>query len=138
MTEHAEGTFEVASFTPVEVTPAVVIETALPAGVATMEKRYAGDVEGRSGTLFTGAQGASGVGTYVALESFAGALRGASGGFTFVHAASTSGSDRSGEFFAIVPGSGSGGLAGIRGSGGMTVDADGTHRIWFDYDLPDS
>ena len=26
-------------------------------------------------------------------------------------------------------------LAGITGGGGMTVDADGTHRIWFDYEL---
>ena len=136
MTQHAEGTFEVAAFTPVEVTPAVVVETAMPAGVATMEKRYRGEVEGTSATLFTGAQAADGAGTYVALESFAGALSGRAGAFTFVHAASTSGSDRFGELFAIVPGSGSGDLTGIAGSGGMAVDGDGTHRIWFDYDLP--
>ena len=136
MTQHAEGTFEVVSFTPVEVPPALVIEAAMPAGVATMEKRYAGEVDGRSATWFTGAQAPDGAGTYVALESFAGSLRGVDGGFTFVHAASTSGSDRSGEFFAVAAGSGSGGLAGITGSGGMAVEADGTHRVWFDYELP--
>jgi hypothetical protein len=84
----AEGTFTVDNFAP------AAVATALPAGVATMERRYAGDVAGRSTTIFTSAlDGASGVGTYVALESFAGA-------------------------------------------GGIAVDADGTHRVWFDYTLP--
>ncbi|MGG2465044.1 DUF3224 domain-containing protein [Streptomyces sp. RGM 3693] len=34
-----------------------------------------------------------------------------------------------------VPGSGTGELVGITGVGGIAVDPDGTHRIWFDYDL---
>jgi hypothetical protein len=33
------------------------------------------------------------------------------------------------------PASGTGELAGICGAGGMAVDADGTHRIWFDHEL---
>ncbi|QRX96700.1 DUF3224 domain-containing protein [Streptomyces sp. A1-5] len=37
--------------------------------------------------------------------------------------------------FVIVPGSGTSELAGITGAGGIAVDADGTHRIWFDYGL---
>jgi hypothetical protein len=49
--------------------------------------------------------------------------------------ATTTGSDRTDEFFTIVPSSGTGKLAGISGAGGMTVDPDGTHRIWFDYEL---
>ena len=36
----------------------------------------------------------------------------------------------------IVPTSGTGAPAGISGSGGMAVDADGTHRIWLTYALP--
>ena len=43
--------------------------------------------------------------------------------------------DRYGEFFAIVEASGTEGLAGISGGGGMTIDEDGTHRVWFDYTL---
>ena len=39
------------------------------------------------------------------------------------------------EFFVIVPTSGKGELAGITGTGGMAIDDDGTHRIWFDYEL---
>jgi hypothetical protein len=52
-----------------------------------------------------------------------------------VHSASTTGSDRAGEYFAIVPSSGTGQLAGISGTGGLTIDADGTHRIWLDYEV---
>jgi hypothetical protein len=52
-----------------------------------------------------------------------------------VHPASTVGSDLSAGFFAIVPSSGTGRLAGISGAGGLAVDADGTHRIWLDYEI---
>jgi hypothetical protein len=57
------------------------------------------------------------------------------GTFNFAHLASTRGADRIDEAFVIVPGSGTGGLAGICGSGGLTVDADGAHRVWFGYTL---
>jgi len=132
----AEGTFSVASFVPASVTPSVEVETALPVGVASMEKGFEGEVAGRSATVFTAAfDQASGVGTYLAMESFEGSLHDAAGTFNFVHSATTSGEDRSHEFFLVVPASGTGALAGISGSGGMRVDADGTHRIWFDYEL---
>ena len=101
-----------------------------------MEKVYEGEVSGRSATIFTSAfdMGTS-VGTYVALETFEGRLGERSGGFAYVHSATTTGSDRRNELFVIVPSSGVGELAGISGGGGMTVDADDTHRVWFDFDL---
>jgi hypothetical protein len=134
----AEGTFTVDNFAPAAVAPPEpAIATALPVGVATMEKRYAGDVAGRSTTIFTSAfDAASGVGTYVALESFAGTVGGREGAFNFAHSATTSGEDRSDEVFFVVPSSGTGALEGIAGGGGIAVDADGTHRVWFDYTLP--
>lgn len=132
----AAGTFTVKSFTPTSVAPEPAVETALPVRVSVLEKHFEGDVAGRSATLFTSAfDQAAGVGTYVAMESFEGSLHGRSGAFNFVHSAATSGSDRSNEFFAIVPSSGTGDLATISGTGGMAVDSDGTHRIWFDYAL---
>ncbi|KIA63500.1 DUF3224 domain-containing protein [Nocardia vulneris] len=132
----ALGTFTVVSFVPTEVGPDPAIATALPVGLAHLEKSFAGEVTGRSATLFTAAfDQATGVGTYVAMESFEGALHGVPGSFNFAHCATTSGTDRSAEFFTIVPTSGTGGLAGITGTGGLAVDADGTHRIWFDYEL---
>lgn len=122
-------------FSPASVTgPAV--ETALPVGVATMEKRYEGEVTGRSATLFTSAfDQALGTGAYVAMESFEGALHGRAGAFNFAHSATTLGETRENEFFVIVPTSGTGALTGITGTGGLAVDADGTHRIWFEYAL---
>src|SRR5262245_16067688 len=117
----ATGSFEVVSFSPAELSPApLAVETGLPTGVATMEKRFHGEVEGRAATIFTAAfDQASGVGTYVAMESFEGSLNGTSGSFNFVHSASTSGSDGADEHFMIVPSSGIG----------------GDHTIWFDYEL---
>jgi hypothetical protein len=101
-----------------------------------MEKVYDGDISGRSATLFTSAYDmGTEVGTYVALETFEGRLGDRSGGFAYVHSATTGGSDRSDELFLIVPSSGVGELAGITGGGGMAIDPDDTHRIWFDYEL---
>jgi Protein of unknown function (DUF3224) len=131
-----EGTFTVSGFTGVPVEVPDPVQTALQVGVATMAKAYSGAVEGRSTTLFTSAYDpAAGVGTYVALESFEGSLDGRSGTFNFAHLASTSGADRTGEYFTIVAGSGTGELAGISGGGALVIDDDGTHRMRFDYTL---
>ena len=132
----ATGTFKVAAFTPAPV-PSPAIATALPVGVATMEKSFEGDIAGRSATLFTAAfDQNTGAGTYVAMESFEGELNGAAGAFNFAHSATTLGTDREAEFLVIVPTSGTGALTGITGTGGLAVDGDGTHRIWFDYEIP--
>jgi hypothetical protein len=132
----ATGTFSVKSFTPAGIALEPVITTALPVGISMMEKHFEGDIAGRSATLFTAAfDPATGTGTYVAMESFEGSVGGRDGAFNFVHSASTSGSDRSAEFFAIVASSGTGELAGICGAGGMGVDPDGTHRIWLEYEI---
>ncbi len=124
------------AFESAPVTAVPEITTNLSVGVATMEKAYEGEINGRSSTLFTSAfDSNTGVGTYVAMESFEGALHGTSGSFNFAHAATTTGQDRSEEHFVIVPMSGTGELTGIRGTGGMAIDTDGTHRICFDYEL---
>ncbi len=132
----ATATFKVNSFVPAELKPEPAVSTGTPVGVATMEKLLQGEVVGRAATLFTAAfDESTGVGTYVAMESFEGSVQGRKGSFNFVHSASTSGSDRTAEFFTIVPSSGTGELTGISGAGGLAVDADGTHRIWFDYEI---
>ncbi|MEP7055628.1 MAG: DUF3224 domain-containing protein [Actinomycetota bacterium] len=130
------GTFTVGNFTPTAVTPVPSVATGTAVGVATMDKRFEGDIVGRSATVFTAAyDGSSGVGTYLAMESFEGSLAGVEGTFNFAHSATMSGSDRTAEFFVIVPSSGTGMLRGIAGTGGLAIDADGTHRLWFDYEL---
>ncbi|MEW1693752.1 DUF3224 domain-containing protein [Streptomyces sp. NPDC091265] len=131
----ASGTFRVTSFVPSDLKPVPEVETPLPMGVATIVKSFDGEITGRSTTLFTAAfDQSTGVGTYVAMEAFEGAVGGREGTFNFAHSATTAGSDRTNEFFTIVPSSGTGELAGIRGGGGLSVDGE-THRIWFEYDF---
>lgn len=127
------GTFKTKDFKPGVLSPSPEIQTGLPTGVATMEKQYLGQIEGRSATLFSAAfDPASGLGAYCAMESFEGSLNGNCGTFNFIHSAATSGKDRANEFFSIIENSGTGDLQGIMGSGGMRIDSDGTHHIWFD------
>ncbi|MFI1913592.1 DUF3224 domain-containing protein [Nocardia sp. NPDC020380] len=133
----ASGTFNVKSFVPTDIAPDPAISTGLPVGTALMEKLFEGEIAGRSATVFTAAfDQEKGIGTYLAMESFEGTLDGKAGAFNFVHSATTDGATRTDGYFAIVTGSGTGELAGITGKGDLLVDADGTHRIWFDYELP--
>lgn len=132
----AEGTFTVTSFVPTDLAQEPAVSTGVPVGVARIVKEFAGGVTGRSSTLFTAAYDqATNVGTYVAMESFEGGLLDRAGAFNFAHASTTTGTNSGADFFVIVPGSGTGDLAGITGDGGLSVDADGTHRIWFEFEL---
>jgi hypothetical protein len=131
----------VVAFTPAEPVSEPAGAAGPAAGLATMEKHYEGEVEGRSATRFAsapaiGRPGAAGAaGADVVVESFEGSLGGASGSFHFAYSGADQGTGRAGEFFEIVPASGTGELTGIRGAGGMAIDPDGTHRIWFEYEL---
>jgi len=101
-----------------------------------MEKSYSGAIDGVSSTVFTAAfDQATRTGSYIAMESFKGAVNGKEGTFNFIHSASTTGTDRADEFFCIVSGSGTGDLRAISGSGGIKIDANGTHHIWLNYQL---
>lgn len=132
----AAGTFSVKSLTPTEIVPDPAVATGLPVGVALMEKQFEGAVLGRAATLFASAfdQNTS-TGTYLAMESFEGSINGRAGTFNFAHSTSTNGTDPIAPFFVIVPGSGTGELAGITGTGSIDIDPDGIHRISFDYEL---
>ncbi|WP_334182352.1 DUF3224 domain-containing protein [Novosphingobium sp.] len=132
----ALATFSVENFRPADIGAGSSIETALPVSVSTMLKRYAGEMTGTSETVFTAAfDRAAGKGTYVAMESFDGTVNEKSGSFNFLHSASTESGSRENEVFRIVDGSGTRDLVGISGSGGIAIDADGTHRIWLEYQL---
>ena len=51
----AVATFSVRDFKATSLSPVPAIATALPVSVSTMEKRYSGEIEGRSATIFTAA-----------------------------------------------------------------------------------
>ncbi|WP_111766705.1 DUF3224 domain-containing protein [Nakamurella deserti] len=130
-TASAEGTFTVSQFVPTDHVPGIV--TALGVGHAHMVKTFTGAVEGRSETQFSYAfSEETGTGTYVALESFEGSVDGRRGTLNLAHSATTDGVTRSNEFFLIVPGSGTGELAGMTGGGALVIDGD-TERFRLDY-----
>ena len=130
------STFTVTAFDPTNL-KAPETETATPVGVARMVKVFEGGLEGRAETLFTSAYDQErGIGTYVAMESFAGTLDGRSGTVNIAHTATTDGgAERLHEVVVIVPGSGTGALAGLTGTGRIRVDEDGTHRLELEYEL---
>lgn len=134
---HATSTFSVTEFNPTDYESPVA--TGLAVGVVHMVKEFTGEIAGRSATVFVAAfSQETSTGTYVALESFEGSIDGRGGSMNFAHSATTlGGPERHDELVVIVPGSGTGELVGITGTGALRVDDDGTHHFDFDYDLPD-
>jgi hypothetical protein len=108
----ATGEFDV-KIAPPDMIP---VPTNAPAiGRHILEKTYHGGLNGRSlGQMLSAGQLQQGQATYVALESFEGALDGRSGGFALAHFGEMdTGSEEL--RIRIVPGSGTGELSGIRG-----------------------
>lgn len=126
-----EGTFQVTGFEPQSWTPPR--EAGIPFGDATMHKRFSGGIEGDSETRFTGGMtDDQRSGGYVALEWFEGVIAGRTGACVIVHGQTLVDGAPASTWLQVVPGSGTDGLVGLSASGGLAVDADGTHRIWLD------
>ncbi len=98
-----------------------------------IEKTFRGDFEGRSSVEMLAARNEEGAG-YVAFEHITGTLHGQSGGFSLLHIGTIDGAEQWARW-PVVPGSGSGGLRGIRGEGRIDVDAAGNHTFTLDYEI---
>ena len=113
MADYARGTFEV------KLSPQAPVEGVgdPTVGRLSLDKQFHGDLEGTSrGQMLavqTGVQGSAG---YVAMERVSGTLRGRTGTFALQHSGTM---DRGSPSLTIsvVPGSGTGALAGLTGSG---------------------
>ena len=103
-------------------------------GVTTFDKLFTDGLIGTSVVQMVSALGASGPLAYVALERVEGSLEGRTGAFVLLHVGSVDEGVPSLEL-QVVPGSGTGGLAGITGAGSITHTADGAH-LDLDYALP--
>lgn len=131
----AKGTFDV------KVTPAEGTALEKDAGIDryTIDKTWSGDLAGASkGSMLASFTESTGLMAYVALEKVDGKLGGQSGTFYFSHIATMKKGDASSGVMKIVvlAGSGTGGLAGLRGELTITIDAKGGHSYVFDYELP--
>ena len=131
---HATGTFDV------KMAPADVTEIGKAAGVGrmTIDKVWTGDIQGTSkGEMLTGVTAETGSMAYTAMERVTATVAGKAGSFYFAHRATMLKAEPSGAVLQcdIVPGSGTGELAGITGS--LSIDTSGGgHRYELVYQLP--
>jgi Protein of unknown function (DUF3224) len=97
-----------------------------------------GDLEGTATAELLTAMTATGSAVYVAFDRIQGTLHGRRGSFV-VHHRGIAGSD--GTYATdglVVADSGTGELAGLRGTAAIAVAADGTHQLTLDYELEPS
>ncbi len=129
---HAVGTFEVA------MSPGAPesIEAGLGLSSYGLSKTFEGGIQGvGTGQMLAGGPaGVETAGTYVALERVVGTVDGRQGAFLLAHRG-----DINAEGYTlsitVVPGSGTGDLAGISGDFGLTI-TDGVHHYDLAYRLP--
>jgi Protein of unknown function (DUF3224) len=100
-----------------------------------VEEEFSGDIEGTGVVEFLQAQVSEDAASFVGLERVSGSLGGRSGTFLLEDQGRLDGTTVSGDWF-VVPGSGTGELAGLRGEGGFTAElgqgADITLDYWFE------
>jgi hypothetical protein len=131
LTRHAQGTFDV------KTTPLAADEATGGATIGryALDKHFHGDLEAESkGEMLGCGDPSKGSAGYVALERLTGTLQGHAGSFALQH----SGIMDHGKYqlvVTVVPGSGTGELAGIGGAMTITI-ANGQHSYNLDYTLP--
>jgi hypothetical protein len=100
-----------------------------------VEESFAGDITGDGVVEFLQAARPDGTASFVGIERVTGSVSGRSGSFLLQDAGTVEDGVVSGDWF-VVPGSGTGGLAGLRGTGGFRADlgqsADVTLDYWFE------
>jgi hypothetical protein len=101
---------------------------------ARLDKRFTGDLEATSTIEMLAAEVGGEPTAYVGLERVAGRLAGREGTFVLHHTA-TSDADGQRQEVTVVSGSGSGGLAGLRGRWENSHGPDGSSTYAFDYEL---
>lgn len=131
MTHRVQGRFDVT------LNPQVVEDPADAAFVGRMgfDKRFHGDLDATSkGVMLFNHSPVEGSGAYVAIETVTGTLGGREGSFVFQHNCHRDGNGQQ-QSITVVPDSGTGALAGLRGS--LTINiVDGAHFYDFTYSLP--
>lgn len=126
MGQHAAGTFEIDNWdeTPYDERDGVKLAR------TRVTKTFRGEVEGTSTAELLMTYVADEGVAYVGLERITGSVHGQAGSFVLHHTAGSSGAS-----WTVVPGTGTGKLAGLAGEATITVGSDGGHSFALDYDL---
>jgi hypothetical protein len=108
---------------------------------ATVQNRFSGSIEGTSTVIYVMSYQPDGTAEFEGYEQIAGSVDGRAGSFVLKHRGTVTDADSPTDFvvscqWQVVPGSGSGDLTGLTGSGGYT----GRHGVketpyTFDYDV---
>jgi len=134
-TRRAAGTFEVKMEPQAGGPETEAVEgSGTQLGRMLLHKTFSGDLAGRGeGQMLTAVSDTPGSAGYVAIERFVGTLHGRSGSFVFQHSGTM---DKGAQALSItvVPGSGSGELAGLSGRFALRIEG-GQHFYEFDYKL---
>jgi hypothetical protein len=101
---------------------------------ASVTKTFRGDIEGESQVEYLMVYGADGSATFVGLERLVGRLDGKSGSFVLTRTGTFTGGVAE-EAYAVVPGSGTGELAGLRGSGSSAAKHAKENKMTLEYEL---
>jgi hypothetical protein len=106
-------------------------------GRMSLDKVFEGDLQATSkGEMLSAGAPQSGSAGYVAVERVTGALHGRRGSFALQHSA-TMHRGTSSLSITVVPGSGTGELAGLSGTMNIII-ADGKHSYEFEYECPEA
>jgi hypothetical protein len=97
-----------------------------------VEESFTGDISGEGAVEFLQAAAADGAASFVGIERVTGTVGGRTGTFLLQDAGTVQGSIVSGEWF-VIPGSGTGELAGLRGEGGFRANLGENTQIHLDY-----
>ena len=97
-----------------------------------VEEAFAGDIEGAGVVEFLQAAQADGSASFVGIERVIGAVAGRSGSFLLQDSGTVTGNVVAGDWF-VVPGSGTGELAGLRGEGGFRANLGENAEVHLDY-----
>jgi len=132
MTTHATATFEVKGWDEKAYHES---DGQLKLTRASVSKAFHGDLEGESTLEYLMAYPGNGSASFVGLEHVVGRLGDRSGSFVLQHSGTDDGHTATGSWF-VVPGSGTGGLRGLRGEGSFAASR-GEQQFGFtlDYDF---
>jgi hypothetical protein len=97
-----------------------------------VEESFNGDITGDGVVEFLQAAQADGSASFVGIERVTGAVGGRQGTFLLQDAGTVAGSIVSGDWF-VIPGSGTGGLTGLRGEGGFRANLGEGAQVHLDY-----
>jgi hypothetical protein len=128
---HAQGKFDIASW---DEEPYVEIDEARKLTRATVTERFSGDVEGDGSVQWLMFYRTDGTADFVGMQHVEGTLGGRKGSFVLETTGTFDGTKAAADW-TVVPGSGTGELEGVQGTGRMEAPMGSTASYELSYSL---